>query len=677
MFQNNQVKGPFDVDDLSQVPGFSAEALVCSEGRKGTNMGDWQRASMIPELSVALLKASQLAVASVGKGAGGFYPGLPPEPTLKDLAQLGSLQERVSLLDGTISQLQENLHLKENDLLCVHRELEEKTRQAGELAIKLGQLEERLSAINTMQSSLDKTAAAEQELEGTLNKQSQTIAELTAQIQVLQTESAQLRTESDQLKTESAELKAKEGEIGELRTQLEELKNRPAPEAPAPPAAKRSMDAPTPLSPEPSPFAPKSDPTPFSPKSEPSPFGAPTPLGLEGLQPAAGEKLTPLMEPKAEAKPLQMLGEPAPSSLSAPPPPPVSGLGMPSPAPAPLPFSPLSSPSPFGLDTPSGPAPFAPAGAVTPAPVATPAATAPPKKGGIPKPVLAAVVIVALGGAFAFKKGLIGGKKAAPVVEVKPLPPPPPVPAAPKPPTPEEIADQHKKEAIELVRAWPVPGGLQTLGQVLEGRADAPSALSSWMAEPIKDDLFQVNYYPKPGAGTTFEFQADLAAKKVIAHNEPAASILTPKEKKVNKPKIKPKGAAAKRTGKERSKGILQDLLSVPADDESGADDQSAAPAKAGKKSKPRNVNKEVDDLLGGATGSPSKPAAAPKKDESLDDLLVPGSSSGGDIQEPAASPSADDEEPAAKPAPKPAKKSGKTAGKPADAELLDDLLKP
>ena len=88
MFQSNQVTGPYDPEDLPTVSGYSAETLVCPEGRKGTNMGDWQRASMVPELSVSLLKVSQLA--AVFKGSGSIMGGLPPEPTLKDLAALGA-----------------------------------------------------------------------------------------------------------------------------------------------------------------------------------------------------------------------------------------------------------------------------------------------------------------------------------------------------------------------------------------------------------------------------------------------------------------------------------------------------------------------------------------------------------------------------------------------------------
>ena len=67
IFQNNQVSGPYDADDLSQLPGYSAESLVCPEGRKGTSMGDWQRAGLVPALSLSLAKATQFAAA--GKGA--------------------------------------------------------------------------------------------------------------------------------------------------------------------------------------------------------------------------------------------------------------------------------------------------------------------------------------------------------------------------------------------------------------------------------------------------------------------------------------------------------------------------------------------------------------------------------------------------------------------------------
>ncbi|MBI3554496.1 MAG: hypothetical protein HY077_18535 [Elusimicrobia bacterium] len=662
MFQNNQVKGPYEPDDLSQLPGFSAESLVCSEGRKGTNMGDWQRASMVPELSVSLLKASQLAVA--GKPQAGYLSGLPPEPTLKDLAQLGSLQEKVSLLDGTVNQLQESLRLRENELLSLHRELEEKNRQAQELASKLGGVEERLSTLNTLQTSLDKTAAAEHELESTIQRQSQTIAELTSQIQALQSESSRLQADS-------AELKAKEGELQDLKSQLEELKNRPSGALAAPSAV------PFPVSP------------PFASKPTLSPFGSP-----EGLSPAAGEKLTPLAEPKAEGSPLPALTEPPALDIGgglAPSPAPAAGFGATPgiglPDAGPLPFSPLSAAAPpAGL---AAPIQFSPATA--PPPSLTPEILSqPPKRGGGARLILTVVAVAAMAGAYAVKKGLVPsdwGKRAG-LSDRTPVPPPI-NPGQSTAPSPEELAEQQKKEAVELVRAWPVPGGLQTVSQVLENGAPAEGGLSPWMAEKIRDEVYQVNFYSKSARGAkTYEFQASLSDKKVLAHNEPAAALLTPESEKTGrKPKSsKNKSPRIKSKRDAGDQGILEDLLKVPSEDETGgaaarggpietapgqqasraASDKAAKPARKVKE-RPRNVTKELDDLMQDEA-KPSK--GSPKKDASLDELLVPGAGGKPELEEPAAAPASKRPLPAARPA----KKGGPA---PADAELLDDLLKP
>lgn len=194
VFQSNQVTGPYDPSDITQIPGYSGETLVCPEGRRGTNMGDWQRAGMLPELSASLLKASQLAATL--KSGGGFG-ALPPEPTLKDLAALGSLQEKVSLLDSTVSHLQESLRLKEDELLSLHKELEDKSLQAGQLAVKLGDLEDRLSAVATLKENLDKALASEREVASTVHEQAQALEEMKVQLQTLKEEQRQAEAKLD------------------------------------------------------------------------------------------------------------------------------------------------------------------------------------------------------------------------------------------------------------------------------------------------------------------------------------------------------------------------------------------------------------------------------------------------------------------------------------------------
>ncbi|MDO8756489.1 MAG: DUF4339 domain-containing protein, partial [Elusimicrobiota bacterium] len=132
IFQNNQVLGPYAPDEMGKISVFSPESLVCPEGRRGTSMGDWQRAGMVPDLSVALVRAA----GNGGKTAMLTIAGLPPEPTLKDLAQLGSIQEKVSVLEEVVLQLQEGLRAKDAELSSVHQELEGKSREASEIRVE-------------------------------------------------------------------------------------------------------------------------------------------------------------------------------------------------------------------------------------------------------------------------------------------------------------------------------------------------------------------------------------------------------------------------------------------------------------------------------------------------------------------------------------------------------------
>lgn len=721
VFQNNQVNGPHDPDDLSQLSGFSAESLVCPEGRKGTNMGDWQRASMVPELSVSLLKASQLAVAMKGAATGGsMFGGLPPEPTLKDLAALGSLQEKVSLLDSTVGQLQENLRLKEQELLSVHRELEEKSRHAQELAVKLGGVEERLSAVGTLREGLDKAMSAEQELEQTIHRQASTIDELTRQLEAL-------RQDKVQLESASAE-KAGKADLEALRSELEELKSRPAP-APAPaPAAASPFDAPKPASfepPKPSVFdAPK--PGLFEPPAGGLAAPPDAPLSAPSLAPAPASSLPDLSGASPAPAPLGLSEPPAPAAQ------PFGGLSLAEPPATFTPSTPSSSGfpdagaplSPFGgggFEAPTAaslqPAPM-PFNAGAPEPALASAApssmtgdlAAPPKKSGAGKLVLVLFMLAAVGGGAAFKLGLLGGKPA-PVSE----PLPPPMAEAPKVPSPEEQAETLKQQAVELVRTW--PAGASTLGAMLETPSVQAGGLSPWQADRVKDGLYQVNFYsPKSSGGTgqTYEFEADLALRRVTARNEAAVAALNGGKKtsvaSKRKPRIKPKPSD--------DAPMLQDLLSVESA-ERGPERQAqpepspkpSAPSEPGmaglldgpelsvkpsaqstarrpgarkKAAAPEESQvpqESLDDLLKGAR-EPRRRGG--KEEETLDQILLPGiPRRGQDLDEPVAEAArraaGADEGPAEESAPAPRKAAPKKrpAGQPADADLLDDLLKP
>ncbi len=169
LFHNNQVTGPFDRDQIAQLSGFSAESLVCPEGRKGTQMGDWMRASTVPDLTDAIARSSRVPalVRAAGERAGPAAGGLPPEPTLRDLAVLGSLQEKVEDLSDNLRRLQDDLKARDAEISRLKSELEQKGRAASDLGAKLSEVEAKVFAVSGVKEELEKTQA---ELRGATSK---------------------------------------------------------------------------------------------------------------------------------------------------------------------------------------------------------------------------------------------------------------------------------------------------------------------------------------------------------------------------------------------------------------------------------------------------------------------------------------------------------------------------
>jgi hypothetical protein len=212
IFQNNQVLGPYEPDEMGKISVFSPESLVCPEGRRGTSMGDWQRAGMVPDLSVALVRASS---SGAGKTAVLSIAGLPPEPTLKDLAQLGSIQEKVAMLEDVVLQLQEGLRAKDTELSTVHQELAGKSRESSEikkeaaarqresdeLKRQIAGLEERLSSVRLMSETLDKAVEEEKRVEHDVEKHGLALTDLVRDVE-------ELRRQLEESKARQAELEA-------------------------------------------------------------------------------------------------------------------------------------------------------------------------------------------------------------------------------------------------------------------------------------------------------------------------------------------------------------------------------------------------------------------------------------------------------------------------------------
>ncbi len=494
IFQNNQVLGPYEPDEMGKISVFSPESLVCPEGRRGTSMGDWQRAGMVPDLSVALVRATS----SGAKTPVLSIAGLPPEPTLKDLAQLGSIQEKVAMLEDVVLQLQEGLRAKDAELSSVQRDLADKSiesnaikgeaaarqREADELKRQIAGLEDRLSSVRLLSETLDKAVEEEKRVEHDVEKQGQTLTDLARDVE-------------------------------ELRRQLDESKARQA-ELAAAAAAAAAASAAMPASPMSSPRANQPPPSPGVAASRPVPVPSPVEF------------------PPMSAEPIPSFDTSMPSmpgSAAAP-------AGTPS-------FDPMAfgDPSAGALAPDATPDPVAeaePFGVVPPPP-------APKGKKGLMIGVVAG--LAALGG-LAVMGGFVPAlrKPQAPASVLEPTPLPPPEPA----PLPIAAPDTRQL-AVDFAKAWPLTGD-RTLERALEDLAPSAGNLSPWMADPLAGNRIQVNYFARssaPGAPTiAYEFEVDLDGKTLVGRNAAAKSVLTgkaaappapPKPKPV---KVKPKAVA-------------------------------------------------------------------------------------------------------------------------------------
>jgi len=626
IFQNNQVLGPYAPEDLGRLPSFGPESLVCPEGRKGTSMGDWQRAGMVPDLSVSLIKASQAqSVRTPVATLGGF----PPEPTLKDLAVLGSLQEKMSMLEDVVLQLQEGLRVKDAELAGLHAELAGKAQEssdirkdaeqfrretdlrrreaealkseAEEFKRKISDLEERVSSVNRLSETIDKAVEAEKHVEHDVEAHGATISELTHEIEALR----------EQI----------HGRLG-------------AAAAPAVPVDFK-------------PIAPNLEPA-------PAPSIAPLPTLAVELPPAPAVEPSPVAEPPKPSFPAQDL--PAPTQDLPEIAPFSSAKTLPSfDATAPVPsFSPAETPEPAPSPASSLPEalPFNPLStAEAPAVAAPPPLTVPPPPAsGRKRAVLLGSLfgLAALGGLAVFSgrvpglPGLSKPKIPANLTEPAPLPTPEPTP-------PPEPAVDERAASIDFAKEWTLKSGV-SLGQTLQTLSPSNGNLSPWMAEPLSTGRVQVNYFARgSGAGSptvAYEFEVDLVNKNLIGRNAAAKAVIAGKTlTPPAPPKPKPVKVKAKPPVQEKPKveESLDSLLDGP-----------PAPAVKPEPHKPAAPAEKKE---------PTPEAKKAEENATLETLLSP-------AEPPTARPSH------AKRAAKAAKGGKKPEGKAEDASLLDDLLK-
>ncbi|OGR82165.1 MAG: hypothetical protein A3J74_07220 [Elusimicrobia bacterium RIFCSPHIGHO2_02_FULL_57_9] len=556
LFHSNQVNGPYEPEELAAAPGYTSESLVCPEGQKGTKMGDWQRASAVPELSSLPAVTTKAAIAS-----------LPPDPTIKDLAAMGNLQEKISLLENAIAHLQDNLQKKDSEILNLHNEFQDKSRQSQqaqqEFALKIKELEEKERLIKE---------------------------EMAAKIQDLEHQQTQQQSQAMQNLTL---------EIDALKAELKERKSEPPPAAPQPP----------------------SEPVEISLElAQEEPAAAPTPEQISAFPTEPAPGLAPLAE-------VQITPPPAPNPI----------LSMPEvPMPA-APVPPVEFPV-FGAETLLAETSVEPklSSALFSEPTPAPARSKPQSKVG--KYLFLSLGLLTAGGVSAFMLGLWPGNYSSslkiPGADT-PLSPPVPElnPAAPSPhanvdmpqaQNPEDKDEDLKQSAIELVKNFASADKAKSIAQVLEKDLSKSDGINPWVADKAAEDIFKVNFYSpnSDGQSQPFEFEANMANKKVTPVNEAARVVMQGKQR-LPKPSLSKQAKQSRKLVKKKAK---------------------IRPKKA--------------------TATVALERQAPKEKD-VDEMLLPGFT-----QKPAElAPAAEESKTEEAPAPQP--KKG------ADADLLDNLLKP
>ncbi|MFH1725945.1 MAG: hypothetical protein ABII00_15155 [Elusimicrobiota bacterium] len=649
LFQNNQVIGPYDREQLAKSPGFSAESLVCSEGCKGTQMGDWQRAGVVAELADTLLKMSR-----VPAGAGGGEPGaslLPPEPTLRDLAVLGTLQEKVSLLENSLSQLQEDMQARDEEVVSLKVDLDQKGVEASALQTKVGDLEAKVAAAEALKEELAKTQRDQ-------SQGAQAIDELKSQIDEV---SADIRGSIKKLEESQAELRGgpreRKGPMGSSGLPIAAADAAPPRSVATPPALDGGdFGGEPPALTEPGleseaqvvspPFA-----------QAPADLEAPPPLDLPTPEMAGAESPAIDAPPPFDiaAEPLGAhQGESIPNTLVG---------GTPT---APAEAEPFDAPISLDAGHPPAPGDVA-AGAgdlvdLTAAP-SGPVREKKPEKNSKKGLIAFLMLLLVAGGVWAaHQMGVLD-----PYLEmaglVKPKPKEHPAPPAqlgrPAQPEPEPVVDPQQglrdraDEAKRFVKDYPVPGTGKTLAMVIEAVHPPSGLLSPWNVKPLGlgSGRYQVNFYSKASGTPDYQFEVQLDARQVrgLTANSRAAlngQVSPPasarpargasrqsRGRAVSRAKPERKANTTRKANTEESEGLLSDPLGNMLLDSSLAR-PSRPPRKRAAPKKPEPVSDETDlpparepEARKAGPKAPGKAAKPGKTKEelTLDELLLPG----------------------------------------------------
>jgi hypothetical protein len=682
VFQNNQVIGPFGLDDLLVRPGFSGDTLICPEGRQGTEAGDWQRASLVSPIAETFSRPHSPSVSALTTKPASDLETAGDSLLVKEMTLLGSVHEKIGALGQSVVHIQETLNEHGKEFPTLRLGIEERNRQFEELALRVKNFEGMENSFNSFKENFEKLSgesqARETILEETSQSQRRSIEELIQKIdflsqvkesnsgvekkleglgQRLDALTAKVDGEFQSFAASSA-LDELKGIIGGFKEEIVEIKSRQEqfkavsltppidqPEvrisqSPNPSSSLEFETSKPPSNESPINFASSS----FAP-SDSIPVGG---QAVPNVSPAFEEPVS--LEPIAFSVPKQEDESPFMPKIAAEFPAAVSpdfilatGGSVSSETVSQEPASNISASqdfpsagggeqiSPMALEGLDQSKPIIASGVVEPVESMKGRSQKTKKRVWLLIVIVVGVSLTALAYVLGLIPGL-GETKPEPAVASHLSPPiAPSLSVSPQPRQPalnalsQNQEETFKNSAIRLVQNWPVGQTGKNVVQALGVPVVSSGSLSPWMAEKIKDNLYQVNFYALPsehGVEKSYEFQADLALQKVVGQNQAAVSLLameasSPAVKKVSKKRV----SSANKPAQSKKKRIVKKI-------------------QVSKKHHAKKVRRARGDIMPGiprpksvvkqaipnASVAPlaTKPSAQPSEDQSLDQLLKP-----------------------------------------------------
>ncbi|MFH1724335.1 MAG: hypothetical protein ABII00_06905 [Elusimicrobiota bacterium] len=161
--RKKRVTGPFEREELVRLEGFSADSLVCPEDTFGSAAEEWRRAAEAGGLSSLFppsLRGKRERPADDAAASGRKEGPWPPDPARRDVDPIGSVEDRMEIVDRSLSAAQRKLVRRQEAFRRLKAELANRIQTAEELEQKIRQMAASMGGFLGMRAEIDQAKAA-------------------------------------------------------------------------------------------------------------------------------------------------------------------------------------------------------------------------------------------------------------------------------------------------------------------------------------------------------------------------------------------------------------------------------------------------------------------------------------------------------------------------------------